>query len=89
MVTLDYIRQNQSLGSIDSVKMDVEGWELKVLKRARKTLDEHAIKRIVMEYHRQSLLREIELLLTDKGFEEVLQTSSYAYFLLSSSGAST
>lgn len=89
IITLDYVRQKQSLGSIDLVKMDLEGWELRILKGARKALDEHAIKRIVMEYYGESLLHKIELLLTGKGLEEVLKTSSYAYFLLSSSGAST
>ncbi len=64
---LDSLVQTFS-GSIDLVKIDVEGAEFRVLKGAEKTLSAGRIRRILIELHDRTRKEELENLLSNNRF---------------------
>ena len=71
ITSLDHIVPTLDITRIDLLKIDTEGAEVAVLRGAESTLD--MVKRIVIEYHSQSLLQQVASLLDDRGFTRVLQ----------------
>jgi FkbM family methyltransferase len=76
METLDEVVTSQKIEHIDLIKMDVEGFELEVLKgataRALRLAD-----RVVMQYHEGSL-KEVTELLRKQGFQPAWQNDEKA-----------
>jgi FkbM family methyltransferase len=57
------------LGTIDLLKIDVEGAEVEVLLGAERTLDR--VRRVVLEWHEEELLDDVRTILRRHGFGEV------------------
>jgi len=78
MITFDYFMENskQLIGryikNLDLVKIDVEGYELKVLEGAKNALKQRIIKRFIIEVHKDQILtEEIIQYLKNYGFHVV------------------
>jgi hypothetical protein len=71
ITSLDLVVPSLAIECIDMVKIDVEGYELEVLKGASSTL--RIVKRVVLEYHSLDLLQEVSTFLRAHGFSRVLQ----------------
>jgi FkbM family methyltransferase len=71
ITSLDFFVPPLEIECIDMVKIDVEGYELEVLKGASSTL--RIVKRVVLEYHSLDLLQEVSTFLHAHGFSKVLQ----------------
>jgi len=74
--TLDNFMENQSIQRVDLLKIDVEGFELQVLKGAQKSLHAGKVFAIQMERHednmRSSQAEDISQYLTDFGFKRLV-----------------
>ncbi len=68
---LDELVEALDLDRIDLLKIDVEGLESDVLEGAQRTL--LCVDRIVLEYHSEALLKEVEDRLERAGFHRVLR----------------
>jgi hypothetical protein len=68
--TVDQIVRALKINRIDLFKIDVEGFELDVLKGAYETLAR--VDRLVLEYHSNDLARRTAELLTSRGFSIAL-----------------
>ena len=66
VTTLDQIVAAVGISRIDLLKIDVEGAEADVLRGAERALA--LTERTIIEYHSAELLREVEAVLTDRGF---------------------
>jgi FkbM family methyltransferase len=62
--------------TVDLLKVDVEGAELRVYRGAPQTL--HRVRRVVMEYHSPELFRDCRHLLEGCGLRMVLRTTDEA-----------
>ena len=75
IITLDQYCQDNNIDKIDILKIDVQGYEKKVLKGARKLLKENDISVLIIEiifdeiYGRGTSFYEIELRLIPKGYK--------------------
>jgi FkbM family methyltransferase len=65
-ITLEKIMTDYQLPKIDLLKIDVEGFEARVLSGADGRLE--SIRRIVLEYHSPALAKEVSGILQSKGF---------------------
>ena len=78
MSTLDDMIGKLGLSRIDLIKMDVEGFEVEVIKGGKRALG--ITHRMVLEYHGDDLLHQVRKILTGRGFEERLEYRGHAYF---------
>ena len=74
-ITLEDLMATHGLSRIDLLKIDVEGFEIRVLAGAADRLG--AVRRIVLEYHSAMLAEQVSKLLREKGFR-MQQDSSVA-----------
>ncbi len=70
VASLDDLTEALDVGRFDLLKIDVEGSESDVLEGAQRTLPH--VDRIVLEYHSEALLEEVDLRLEQAGFHRVL-----------------
>jgi FkbM family methyltransferase len=69
VVTLDaYFSKASDFGSIDLIKIDVEGMEAEVLRGGKKTIQR--AKKVVVEIHSKNLMKEACAIMADFGFKE-------------------
>jgi FkbM family methyltransferase len=71
VVTLDSLARERGLGTIDLVKIDVEGAEMDVLRGSAGLLSGGLIRRVVVETHSEELLKDTRRLLQEHGFRSV------------------
>lgn len=65
MATIDTIFREKALRRVDFIKMDVEGWELKVLEGAKNVLQKHKPKLSIAVYHKyENAYKARELIMT-------------------------
>jgi hypothetical protein len=70
IVTLDEVVARHGIGTVDLLKVDVEGAESDVLAGGRATLA--TVRRVILEYHSAELLAEVRGQLAEAGLREVL-----------------
>lgn len=74
VTSLDRVMPTLDVARIDLLKIDAEGAEYDVLRGADQTLD--MVDRVVAEYHSLDLLRQVEALLSNRGFTRVLRVDA-------------
>lgn len=74
VTSLDHVMPSLDVARIDLLKIDAEGAEYDVLRGAERTLG--IVDRVVVEYHSLDLLRQVEALLSDRGFTRVLRVDA-------------
>ena len=75
VTTLDNIAKSLSIDKIDLLKLDVEGAELMVLKKAKETLS--ITKRIVMEVHDNVSVEEVIKELNNEVVDGIFKTKRW------------
>ena len=78
LTTLDEIIEKYDIKSVDLLKVDVEGSEYDALTAAEKTLG--ITKRIILEYHSDTLRDQCEILLTGIGFKRIHEIPEHRFY---------
>ncbi len=79
-ITLEKLLNSLELGSVDLMKLDVEGYELEILRANEALLKENRIKRLVLEVHTGIVSASaIMTLLEEIGWDVILYDPSLPY----------